>query len=101
MQSKHRVAVTGSRAFQPPFDAARILVGEGRDPNRKLEMRRAGAALLRAAAKLDVERARFVRHREIGRESAARASKVKSGTPAHLTDERTSEPVRCRRPADL
>jgi hypothetical protein len=93
-----------STSSQPFLDAARILLAEGHDPNRKLEMWRPGKASwdlrgpLWAAAKLDVERGRFVRHREIRPDSLAGASKTKSGTPSADTPaERTSEPLRRRR----
>jgi hypothetical protein len=73
---------------QPFLDAARILVGEGHDPSRMLEMWRPGKvswdlrAPLWAATELDVERGRFVRHREIRPGSLAGASKSKSSAPA-------------------
>jgi hypothetical protein len=86
---------------QPFLDAARVLLGEGHNPSRKLEMWRPGKASwdlrgpLWAAAKLDVERGRFVRHREIRPERLAGASKRKSATPpADTPAERTGEPVR-------
>jgi hypothetical protein len=91
---------------QPFLDAAHVLLAEGYDPNRKLEMWRPEKASwdlrgpLLAAAKLDVERGRFVWHREIRPENLARASKTKSGTPpADTPAERTSEPLRRRRAA--
>jgi hypothetical protein len=106
----HRGTINGPvivpASSQPFVDAARHLVGEGCDPNRKLEMWRPGKASwdlrgpLWAAAKLDVERGRFVQHREIRPESLAGASKTKSGTPpADTPAERTSEPLRRRRAA--
>jgi hypothetical protein len=91
---------------QPFLDAARILLAEGHDPNRKLEMWRPGKASwdlrgpLWAAAELDIERGRFVRHREIRPGSLVGASKTKLGTaPAVTPAERTSEPLRRRRAA--
>jgi hypothetical protein len=95
-----------SDSSQPFLDAARILLAEGHDPNRKLELWRLGKASwdlrgpLWAAAKLDVERGRFVQHREIRPESLAGASKTKSGAPpADTPAECTSEPLQRRRAA--
>jgi hypothetical protein len=54
-----------------------------------------------AAAKLDIERGRFVRHREIRPESFAGATETKLGAlPAGTPAERTDEPLRRRGEAD-
>jgi hypothetical protein len=90
-----------SASAQPFLDAARILVGEGHDVNAVLEMRRPGAASwdlrgpLWAAARLDVERGRFVRHRAIRPEGLAGASTAKLGTlRSDAPAERTGGPAR-------
>jgi hypothetical protein len=89
-----------SASSQPFLDAARILLAEGHAPNRKLEMWRPGKASwdlrapLWAGARLDVERGRFVRHREIRPESLAGASNTKSGALHAAPAKRTSEPAR-------